>query len=363
MTYTRFRTDGLPPAQRFASWHDMTQRALVATTVRSEHQSDFTAAMELLDCGDLRVAALAQPALHFCRTHRQIRHSDPQAMQLALILSGELRIDVAGRQMDAGPGTFVVYDTSRPVQGSIRVDAGPCRQIVVHVPRTLLPLNAAMLDRLIATPICARRGIGSLLACYLRELMAQAEVYQPADNRRLSTATLDLVTTLCTSHLGANAAITGDVYQSVSWARIEDFIEQRLHDTTISPGTIAAAHQISTRYLHKLFSARGATVMGWLRQRRLERCRRELIDLRDLTRPINDIAVRAGFTDPAQFSRAFRKAYGLSPRDYRHNFVHAIQAMTPSSPHSAPRTAAWPAGSDRGPARDRAPSSRTTGLP
>jgi AraC-like DNA-binding protein len=54
-----------------------------------------------------------------------------------------------------------------------------------------------------------------------------------------------------------------------------------------------------------------------VRLRRLDRCRRDLLDpaLRD--RPVSAIAARWGFGDAAAFSRAFRTAYGLPPGEFR----------------------------------------------
>ncbi|WP_189145366.1 hypothetical protein [Streptomyces lacrimifluminis] len=40
----------------------------------------------------------------------------------------------------------------------------------------------------------------------------------------------------------------------------------------------AACHHISVRYLHRLFPPQGITVSAWIRQRRPERCRRDLAD-------------------------------------------------------------------------------------
>jgi len=58
-------------------------------------------------------------------------------------------------------------------------------------------------------------------------------------------------------------------------------------------------------------------VAATIRRRRLERCRADLArpDLRQQL--IQTIAARWGFTSTTAFSRTFRTAYDITPRDYR----------------------------------------------
>ncbi len=78
---------------------------------------------------------------------------------------------------------------------------------------------------------------------------------------------------------------------------------------------IAAAHHISVRYLYKLFETDmpGQGVADWIRQRRLERCQRDLLDPALQGRPVNAIEARWGLADAASLSRMLRTAYGVPP--------------------------------------------------
>jgi AraC-like DNA-binding protein len=98
---------------------------------------------------------------------------------------------------------------------------------------------------------------------------------------------------------------------------IQSFIEASLGDPDLDPERIARGCFISTRYLHKLFEAEGTSVCRWIRESRLERCRRDLLDpsLEDET--ILSIASRWGLPGPQHFSRLFRSAYGCSPSELR----------------------------------------------
>jgi transcriptional regulator GlxA family with amidase domain len=100
-------------------------------------------------------------------------------------------------------------------------------------------------------------------------------------------------------------------------ANVLAFIEARLGDVRLSNREIAAAHHISLRLLHRLFQEQGTSPGRWIRERRLERCRRDLLDPARSELPASTIAWSWGFASPAHFSRVFRAAYGHPPGEYR----------------------------------------------
>jgi AraC-like DNA-binding protein len=58
-------------------------------------------------------------------------------------------------------------------------------------------------------------------------------------------------------------------------------------------------------------------VTDWIRRRRLDHCKRELLDPRNAGESISTIAARWGLADSSHFSRLFRTTYGMSPREFR----------------------------------------------
>jgi AraC-like DNA-binding protein len=123
-------------------------------------------------------------------------------------------------------------------------------------------------------------------------------------------------------------------------ARIRAFIDRHLGDPGLSPSTLAVAHHISVRQLHRVFQAEEASASATVRQHRLERCRRDLATGLD---PVHEIAARWGFQDAAHFSRVFRATYGHSPVDYRHHQTrHGVPEQT-SARHA--RLGTWHASS------------------
>ena len=90
-----------------------------------------------------------------------------------------------------------------------------------------------------------------------------------------------------------------------------------LWTTSLSPRSVASAQYISVRYLHKLFEAEETTAAEWIRERRLEHCRRDLADPALQAEPVHAIAARWGLMSAAHFTRIFRAAYGAPPAEYR----------------------------------------------
>ncbi|WP_405009348.1 helix-turn-helix transcriptional regulator [Kitasatospora sp. NBC_01539] len=179
-----------------------------------------------------------------------------------------------------------------------------------------MPLSADRLTPLLATPL-GRTGLSAMAGRFLTSLAAEADHLSAPDRSRLQTSTLDLVTALLAARSDQAAKLPPDTRAHVLSLRIDTFIATRLGSPDLTPATIAAAHHISLRTLHRVFRQRGTTVAATVRAQRLERARNDLADplLRHLD--IAAIAARWGFSRPGDFSRAFRAAYGRPPGEYR----------------------------------------------
>jgi AraC-like DNA-binding protein len=228
----------------------------------------------------------------------------------------QLVVEQDGRQADLRPGDFAIADLTRP-SSETGVGRLPKRLVSLKVPRALLPLAPREIARLTAVRMSGRDGSGALVSTLLRRMVRDQETYGPAEATRISTALLDLIAATVVGRLDLPAALPPDVRRNALLQRVYAFMDLRLNDPGLSPATIAAAHHISVRQLHKLFEPESHTVAEWIRRRRLDRCRRDLADPALSTRSIARIAARWGFTDPAHFYRLFRAAHGTPPGEYR----------------------------------------------
>jgi len=198
-------------------------------------------------------------------------------------------------------------------------DIGSGKMVTLHFPKAALPLRPPALAPLFARQLPADSGMGAILARYLASVASALEKGEVGEREgeHLGTVALDLAVMTLTAWAGVGDVTAPESHRQALLAKIETFIERNLGDPDFTPSVIAGHHHSSVGHLHRLFQARELTIAAWIRHRRLERCRADLADPRHRTRPVFAIGVRWGFRSAAEFSRAFRVAYGSAPGHYR----------------------------------------------
>lgn len=150
---------------------------------------------------------------------------------------------------------------------------------------------------------CAMAGDGSALQDALLVLLAQSVRQQQGNTGVVQTADAAPAARAITNHS--------------MLAMVQDLVEQSLTDPLLTPTRIAQRTGISVRQLYRLFEEKGDSVCRYIQRTRLQWAATELRSVLTQTRSITDIAFACGFNDAAHFSRAFRKEFGVSPRQYR----------------------------------------------
>lgn len=302
-----------PPAttDRLDVWRDMIREHFVALDIHADARDRFTGSVQAGDIGHLKVASVRSGTQGCSRTPGLARRDPDAYLQVGLIARGGATVTQDGREGVLRPGDFAVYETDRPFHWGLH---GDWELLVFTWPRASIALEAGASRQLTARGLRGDTGLGAIVGRMLGDLVSGTPRLSAAGGVRLADEVAELVTTVAGEHLrpAAPTRAADDLLR-----RIDAYLLEHLADPDLSPSTIAAAHFLSTRHLHRLFARRGTTVTQRIQRLRLERCRRELLDPHADHRSITDISRQWGFSDPATFSRAFRGAYAMSPRDWR----------------------------------------------
>jgi AraC-like DNA-binding protein len=224
-----------------------------------------------------------------------------------VLLDGDARLEQSGRETSAGPGGFLLYTGDRPFRLGIR---GPYRYFVVDFEGSPLSLAQAVVHQVIANRQLAQAPAARIFAATLAEFADQAPRLDPATGRELGEHVVCLLRTVL------RGAPRTETPPDGLFPRILDYVEAHLADT-LDPATIAAAHHISVRYLHKLFQDAGDTAGAYIRRRRLLRIRGQLADPGLARRSVASVAAEWGIAEASHFSKLFRAEFGVSPREFR----------------------------------------------
>jgi AraC-like DNA-binding protein len=307
---TAVDTATVAPEDRFAMWHEAARRSFFPLDLQQLGARPFSGRLihhELVAIDAYQVIADASRCR---RTSAGIAEADPEQLKIHLLRRGHCDIHQDGRFGVLSPGTIATVDSSSRYMLEARE---PFELVIFSVPIALLGPYADTLRRTTATVSESGIGVSSLIATFLDRLLDQLEDGSIARSQgALAETVVALLRALALEGSGEHVVAPAPLLLD-----LKGYIERHVADPTLSPATIAAAHFISTRYLHKLFGREEHSVSETIRRARLERCQRDLADPALARQTIASIAARWGMRDAAHFSRLFRDAYGCSPREHR----------------------------------------------
>ena len=103
-------------------------------------------------------------------------------------------------------------------------------------------------------------------------------------------------------------------------SEVKHYIRANLHQAELSPESLIQALQLPRPTLYRMFHHEGG-LGTYIRNLRLRAAADELVGFPHLA--VMDIAYGLGFKSPSDFTRAFRRAYEISPQDFR---VRALES-------------------------------------
>ncbi|QIY98980.2 helix-turn-helix domain-containing protein [Streptomyces sp. S1D4-11] len=283
---------------------------LAPLAVTAPDADAFRADIDAAAVGRAAVARIRGSGHRVARTSRAITSTDPELLKLTLHRSpGPAAADQGGRQSRAHGGDFVVFDMTRPYR--LAVGDG-CDVMAVGIARGELGPHADTVARQAARRLPADTGAQAVLSAFLLGLGRHLDELTGPAQAHVGDALVSLLL----------AAFTEDEPGRMDTAtelvdRIRVYTLANISDPSLCVESVAAAHAISPRQLHRLFRRTGVPFATWLRGERLERVRRDLLDPAHDSRTTAAVAARWGIHDPRHLARALKSHYGQTARELR----------------------------------------------
>lgn len=307
----RFTTNTYPKEQRFDAWRFALKRA--SLTPKADEQGNlYGELIQIVSDSGISFVRLVATAQDYTIDFRD----EPRSLWLAVFLDGTCTAHYGTTALSFDDGDMLCAPSEAAVSLQFPADH---RLLLLKIPAKALDqrLKGPMPDA--PRRLSAKAGPSRLLSSMLRSL-ADMSADITADSLRpmeLSLPEFLLASLLSDAPPRALGGAAG--MRAALLDRIFQTIEIRLSDPDLNYQQVASEHGISPRYLQKLFESIDDSFGHYVKVRRLERCRLDLISPLHTQKSISDILFQWGFNDSASFSRAFREQYGISPREYRKN--------------------------------------------
>jgi AraC family transcriptional activator of tynA and feaB len=308
----KLSTSVIAPRERHDWLREVICREYTYVDIISPSHGDLSQELVIYPWENLQLSTVQSTAISLQRSSSEPHHNRHDSY-LMVMLSGDYLLEQNGRDVLLKPGDMTFYDATRPHR--IHCQGESTHVIYLSIPRTVFRERVSGIDHCTALRIPGTQGIGFVAANFLRSCGVHAEQLHPHEFTSLAEHALDLLTLAIISVRPGDFNLSRS--RSASINSIKVFIEQNLRDIGLDTGMISRHAGLSARYINNLFEDEGTSLMRYVWKRRLENCRKDMLNPLYVGHRLTDIAFRWGFNDAAHFSRVFRQQFGCSPSEFR----------------------------------------------
>ena len=260
--------------------------------------------------GDCRLIDVGVGPCRGERGESRIAYSPDDGFYITLYRSGTLNFTIGGRDHTLRRGDMLIWDPAVP--SSFFSDCGSSG-VTIHFPGKLVERRLGKLGPLYgfkANPNDPRSTVLRSHLSTLRSGIDRIPTWQLAD---LHASTLELA---------YSCAIKERLQDRKDRARtllaaVRTDIRENLGREAVTPSATAKRLKINLSVLRELLAAHRASYGELLTEVRMKRASALLRGASAQELPVQEIALSLGFYDASHFSNAFRRHFGVSPRQFR----------------------------------------------
>jgi AraC family transcriptional activator of tynA and feaB len=303
------------PRDRFDCWHSVACKNLVDHTSRPKSRSGFEAEIEAGSIGSIGLVLFQNSPMQVLHTALQVARLESDDVFICRQTRGAVLIEQDGRTARVEAGDVTLVDPTMPYQATFGTDS---KTLVLKAGRRDLEARLGRARDATARLIrpVGEHTLTSSVSAMLPSLAANTDFSVMSDV--VANHALDLVAiSLAKTMQSLVAKVRVSECKALVLSTVRAAIEARLANPDLDAASIACAAGVSVRYANAVLAEQDTSIMRLIQARRLARCRSALEDPIQAHRMISEIAYGWGFSDMTHFGRRFKKAYGMSPSEFR----------------------------------------------
>lgn len=260
--------------------------------------------------GTLMIGVFRSSALRFERTGDLIASGGLNHLLVQYYPEGGFTGDADGVPVVVRPGDIVVFDLAR----GLVTDASDFANITLLIPRAYFEAAVDDVGSLHGAVLPRDGQMAAVLASYLVAFSERLPALPLREADVAASATAALTTTVLSHCVRPTSPAAETVLSPFRAAAVH--VDGRLRDPGLDAASIASGLGMSRATLYRVFKPVGG-VAEYIRRRRLIAAAVDLSAPENRRRTIGEIGFSWGFGSEATFNRAFKAAFGVTPRAAR----------------------------------------------
>lgn len=310
--HSHFDTDSETACAQLPAWRDRLSHFLDVPISRRQLADGFSGRIDSYRVGDLVFMDCRTDP--FSQTRPVARISTDSVRQFVFHVAVEGTLEtVTGlypkrNAVQTGPG-ILALDMNQPMH----MTRSACRVLAFFLPREMVESVLPEAESVHGSVIDYHSPLGRMIPTHLAHLCEKLPTLSAPD----AYDAMHTCAMLIAAAFGKQTGLTGSARaaaRTAMFATARRYIDANLGQMDLTLDNVLAVSRLSRPTLYRLFEPAGG-LAAYIRNRRLREAADELH--RYPHKAIVEVAYGLGFNSASDFNRAFRRAYEMSPSDFR----------------------------------------------
>jgi AraC-like DNA-binding protein len=310
--HSHFSTHHEAPRAQLPAWRDRLGHFLDVPISRRQLADGFSGLIDSYRVADLAFMDCRTDPVSQTRSVARISTDSVRQFVFHVAVEGTIETGTGPhpkrKATQSTPG-ILALDMNQPMH----MDRSACRVQAFFLPRELVESVLPEAESIHGSVIDYHSPLARMIPAQLADLSRSL----PTMSGQAAYDAIQSCALLIAAAFGKQAGLSGNARaaaRTAMFAAARRYIDANLDQMDLTPDSVLAASRLSRSTLYRLFEPEGG-LAAYIRSRRLREAADDLHRYRN--KAIVEIAYGLGFNSASDFTRAFRRAYDMSPSDFR----------------------------------------------
>jgi AraC-like DNA-binding protein len=312
IVHSHFNVQAQASQRRLLAWRDRVGHVIDVVPSLSDIEKPFQASIDRYSVGDLVFTDCRSDSMLLERSLARISTDNIRDYVFHVFLEGDVdnvTVRASSRNRASSKARILALDMGQPV----RMRRNSARLLTFFVPGSVaaevFPDPESIHGRTIQDETPFTRLVVEHVTALSQDIAGM--------NAKAADSAIRSSAHLLVAAFGKQAGLSGNARaaaRAAMFGRVRRYVRANLRNASLSPDSVLNALQVPRPTLYRLFQHEGG-LGAYIRHLRLRHAADELTRCLHLT--VTEIAYGLGFKSSPDFTRAFRRAYGMAPQDFR----------------------------------------------